>query len=108
VKSLYIATRIDIYARNSHEGEYRDHSIISIQSAPKGLIITKRSLGYDSEVQSFETTEIKLNGARGHHGSPAMMPSIFVFHPLQLPARRDLSRPHISEGTTWSNRFKQG
>jgi hypothetical protein len=27
-----------------------------------------------------------------------MMPSFIFFHPLQLPARRDLSRPHISKG----------
>jgi hypothetical protein len=32
-----------------------------------------------------------------------MMPSIIVLHPLQLPARRDLSGPHITNalpGTT--------
>jgi hypothetical protein len=56
----------------------------------------------------LKTVEIKLNDARKHHGRTAMMPSIFVFHPLQLPARRDLSGPHISKGTTWNNRFKQG
>jgi hypothetical protein len=56
----------------------------------------------------LKTAEIKLNGARKHYRRPAMMPSIFVFHPLQLPARRDLSRPHISKGTTWNNKFKQG
>jgi hypothetical protein len=56
----------------------------------------------------LKTTEIKLNDARKHHGRPAMMPSIFVFHPLQLPARRDPSRTHISKGTTWNNKFKQG
>jgi hypothetical protein len=26
-----------------------------------------------------------------------MMPSFIVFHPLQLPARRDLFRPHITK-----------
>jgi hypothetical protein len=56
----------------------------------------------------LKTTEIKQNSARKHHGRPAMMPSIFVFHPLQLPAKRDLPRPHINKGTTWNNRFKQG
>jgi hypothetical protein len=93
---------------HSHEGEYIYHYIINIQIFPEGLNYYKRSLWHDREVQSFEATEIKLNGARKHHGRPAMMPSIFVFHPLQLPARWDLSMPHISEGTTWSNRFKQG
>jgi hypothetical protein len=28
------------------------------------------------------------------------MPSLVVFHPLQLPARRDLSSPHITESIT--------
>jgi hypothetical protein len=32
-----------------------------------------------------------------------MMPSFFVFHPLQLSARRDLSRPHINKGITWNH-----
>jgi hypothetical protein len=27
-----------------------------------------------------------------------MMPSFVVLHPLQLPAGRDLSRPHINKG----------
>jgi hypothetical protein len=48
----------------------------------------------------FENNGIKLNGARKHHGRPAMMPSFFVFHPLQLLARRDLFRPHINKGIT--------
>jgi hypothetical protein len=48
----------------------------------------------------LKTTKIKLNGMRKHHRRPAMMPSIFFFHPLQLPARWDLSGPHISKGTT--------
>jgi hypothetical protein len=26
-----------------------------------------------------------------------MMPSVVIFHPLQLPAGRDLSGPHITE-----------
>jgi hypothetical protein len=26
-----------------------------------------------------------------------MMPSVVILHPLQLPARRDLSGPHITE-----------
>jgi hypothetical protein len=33
------------------------------------------------------------------------MPSFIVFHPLQLLARRDVSRPHISKGTTWNNKL---
>jgi hypothetical protein len=53
-----------------------------------------------AEFRVLETTEIKLNGAGKHHGRTAMMPSIFVFHPLQLPARWDLTRPHISKGTS--------
>jgi hypothetical protein len=32
-----------------------------------------------------------------------MMLSVVVLHPLQLPARRDLSGPHITEGITWMN-----
>jgi hypothetical protein len=34
-----------------------------------------------------------------------MMPSFVVLHPLQLPAGRDLSGPHITKGITWSNRL---
>jgi hypothetical protein len=34
-----------------------------------------------------------------------MMPSFIVIHPLQLPAGRDLSGPHITKGITWSNRL---
>jgi hypothetical protein len=30
-----------------------------------------------------------------------MMLSVVVFHPLQLPAGRDLSGPHITECITW-------
>jgi hypothetical protein len=30
-----------------------------------------------------------------------MMPSIIVLHPLHLPAGRDLSEPHITQGITW-------
>jgi hypothetical protein len=41
--------------------------------------------------------------SKTHHERPAMMSSFFIFHPLQLPARRDLSRPHISKGITWNN-----
>jgi hypothetical protein len=37
-----------------------------------------------------------------------MMPSFIVFHPLQLPAKRDLSRPHISKSITWNNILQQG
>jgi hypothetical protein len=37
-----------------------------------------------------------------------MMPSFIVFHPLQLPAKRDLSSPHISKSITWNNRLQQG
>jgi hypothetical protein len=29
-----------------------------------------------------------------------MMPSVVIFHPLQLPAGRDLSKPHITESIT--------
>jgi hypothetical protein len=32
-----------------------------------------------------------------------MMLSVVVLHPLQLPAGRDLSGPHITESTTWIN-----
>jgi hypothetical protein len=32
-----------------------------------------------------------------------MMLSVVVLHPLQLPAGRDLSEPHITEGITWIN-----
>jgi hypothetical protein len=35
-----------------------------------------------------------------------MMPSFVILHPLQLPAGRDLSGPHITKGITWSNRSK--
>jgi hypothetical protein len=30
-----------------------------------------------------------------------MMPSVVILHPLQLPAGRDLSGPHITESITW-------
>jgi hypothetical protein len=36
---------------------------------------------------------------------PAMMPSFIVFHPLQLLARRDLSRPHITKSITWKQQI---
>jgi hypothetical protein len=32
-----------------------------------------------------------------------MMLSVVVLHPLQLPAGRDLSGPHITESITWIN-----
>jgi hypothetical protein len=32
-----------------------------------------------------------------------MMLSVVVLHPLQLPAGRVLSGPHITEGITWIN-----
>jgi hypothetical protein len=32
-----------------------------------------------------------------------MMLSLVVLHPLQLPAGRDLSGPHITESITWIN-----
>jgi hypothetical protein len=32
-----------------------------------------------------------------------MMPSVVILHPLQLPAERDLSGPHITESITWIN-----
>jgi hypothetical protein len=32
-----------------------------------------------------------------------MMLSVVVLHPLQLPAGRDLTGPHITEGITWIN-----
>jgi hypothetical protein len=32
-----------------------------------------------------------------------MMLSVVILHPLQLPARRDLSGPHITESITWIN-----
>jgi hypothetical protein len=31
------------------------------------------------------------------------MPSFVILHPLQLPAGRDLSGPHITESITWIN-----
>jgi hypothetical protein len=34
-----------------------------------------------------------------------MMPSFIVLHPLQLPAGRDFSGPHITKGITWGNRL---
>jgi hypothetical protein len=34
-----------------------------------------------------------------------MMPSFVIIHPLQLPAGRDLSGPHITKGITWSNNY---
>jgi hypothetical protein len=30
-----------------------------------------------------------------------MMPSVVIFHPLQLPAGRDLSESHITENIIW-------
>jgi hypothetical protein len=32
-----------------------------------------------------------------------MMPSVVILHPLQLPAGRDLSEPHITKTITWIN-----
>jgi hypothetical protein len=32
-----------------------------------------------------------------------MMPSVVIIHPLQLPAGRDLSEPHITESITGIN-----
>jgi hypothetical protein len=32
-----------------------------------------------------------------------MMPSVVILHPLQLPAGRDLSGPHITKSITWIN-----
>jgi hypothetical protein len=32
-----------------------------------------------------------------------MLLSVVVLHPLQLPAGRDLSGPHITESITWIN-----
>jgi hypothetical protein len=46
------------------------------------------------------TCGIKLRGKREHHGRLAMMPSVVILHPLQLPAGRDLSRPHITKDIT--------
>jgi hypothetical protein len=37
-----------------------------------------------------------------------MMLSVVVLHPLQLPAGRDLSGPHITESITWINILQQG
>jgi hypothetical protein len=34
-----------------------------------------------------------------------MMASFIVFHPLQLPARRDLSRPYIMKSITWNQQI---
>jgi hypothetical protein len=34
-----------------------------------------------------------------------MMPSFIVLHPLQLPAGRDLSGPHINKGITWNHKL---
>jgi hypothetical protein len=37
-----------------------------------------------------------------------MMPSVVILHPLQLPAGRNLSGPHITESITWINILQQG
>jgi hypothetical protein len=34
-----------------------------------------------------------------------MMPSFIVLHPLQLPARRDLSRPHITKDINYNQQI---
>jgi hypothetical protein len=36
-------------------------------------------------------------------GRLSMMLSVVILHPLQLPAGRDLSGPHITESITWIN-----
>jgi hypothetical protein len=36
-----------------------------------------------------------------------MMLSIVILHPLQLPAGRDLSGPHITENVTWINIYSK-
>jgi hypothetical protein len=36
-----------------------------------------------------------------------MMLSVVVLHPLQLPAGRDLTGAHITEGITWINIFNK-
>jgi hypothetical protein len=38
-------------------------------------------------------------------GLHAMMPSFIIFHPLELPARWDLSRPHITKSITWNQQI---
>jgi hypothetical protein len=55
----------------------------------------------------FESSGNKLTEAK----SPREVihdASVVVLHPLQLPAGRDLSGPHITEGITWINILKQG
>jgi hypothetical protein len=53
-----------------------------------------------NEVQSSEIAELTKRCDENHR-RPAMMPSLVVFHPLQLPARQDLSRPHVTKSITW-------
>jgi hypothetical protein len=78
---------------------------LTSKSTLKGLIITNRSLLHDNVVQSFENSRIKLNDVRTITRGQPWLPSFIVFHPLQLPARRDLSRSHNSNGITWNNRL---
>jgi hypothetical protein len=42
-------------------------------------------------------------GKQKRHGRLAMMPSVVILHPLQLPTGRDLSEPHVTESITWIN-----
>jgi hypothetical protein len=73
---------------------------LSSEFTPKGLIITNRSFCHNDVVQSTQNSGNQLSGKREHHGRPAMMPSVVVFHPLQLSAGQDLSEPHITESIT--------
>jgi hypothetical protein len=36
-----------------------------------------------------------------------MILSVVVLHPFQLPAGRDLTGPHITEGITWTNTYSK-
>jgi hypothetical protein len=36
-----------------------------------------------------------------------MMPSVVIVHPLQLPAGRDLSGPHITKGITGETNYSK-
>jgi hypothetical protein len=51
-------------------------------------------------VQSCETAELNERGAETPREA---IHDVVVLHPLQLPAGRDLSGPHITESITWIN-----
>jgi hypothetical protein len=75
---------------------------------PKGLLITNHSFCHDRIVQSFEKTQRKLTSGSKSPREAIHDASVVVLHPLQLPAGRDLTGPHITEGITWINTSMQG